>query len=142
MKKDHSFGFILFFKSDNWWIEYLLINQKSVNGSFWWYPKWHPEDWETPIQAAKRECLEEVWINDIKVVEWLKFDVSYIFPNQTENIEKSVTFFVWEVVEKSVIIQEEELNWYKWADIKTALSILTHKNYQEILISLDKYLNN
>lgn len=140
MTKDQSFGIIIFSINQDGNREYLLINQKSQNGNFWWFPKWHPEIWETPVQTARRECLEEVWINRIDIIEWKNFEICYSFPTEHGDIEKSVVFFVWQTDQKDVKIQPEELNGYKWADFDTALSLLTHKNSQNLLIETNEFL--
>lgn len=140
MNTEYSYGIILFFKNNSWEDEFLVINQKSENWSFRWFPKWHIEEWETELEAAKREVKEEVWIKDIKIIWDRTFSTSYTFKSGMTTINKNVTFFVWEVKDKNIIIQEEELNGYKRANFDTAINILSHKNYKSILENVKKYL--
>ena len=141
MRNEHSYWIIAFFDNSNWEREFLLINQKSDNWSFRWYPKWHPEKWEDWLQAAKREFFEEVGIKDVKIVWEKTFDTSYIFHRPwMDDIRKTVTFWVWKVENKAVKIQEEELNGYKWANFESAINLLSHKNYKEILVKVIEYL--
>jgi hypothetical protein len=51
-----------------------------------------------------------------------------------------VTFWVGKVENKAVKIQEEELNGYKWANFESAINLLSHKNYKEILVKVIEYL--
>lgn len=142
MHTEHSYGIILFFENSNWEYEFLLINQKSENWSFWWFPKWHIEEWETWYQAARREVEEEVGIKNVEIIWKKEFETSYVFKNRYESIHKIVTFFVWKVANKNVIIQESELNWYKWASFDIAINLLSHQNYKVILNDVVKYLNS
>ena len=141
MRNEHSYWIIAFFDNSNWEREFLLINQKSDNWSFRWYPKWHPEKWEDWLQAAKREFFEEVGIKDVNIVWEKTFDTNYIFHRPwMDDIWKTVTFWVGKVENKAVKIQEEELNGYKWANFESAINLLSHKNYKEILVKVIEYL--
>jgi 8-oxo-dGTP pyrophosphatase MutT (NUDIX family) len=136
MIKDYSYWIIPVYKDENWNNEFLLINQKTYNGSFWWFPKWHAENGEDNISAAIRELKEEVWIYDIILdknkSEWFK----YTFKQAWQEFDKTVKFWIWFVNSKDVIIQQEELNWYKWANYDDTLNILTHKNMKDLFIKI------
>lgn len=140
MKTEYSCGIVIFFKNSEWKPEFLIINQKSENWSFRWFPKWHIEPWETELQAAKREIWEEVWIKEIEIIWEKTFTTTYSFKVRDETINKNVTLFVWEVKNKSIKIQESELNGYKRAEFDVAMNILTHQNYKSILENVKIYL--
>ena len=140
MKTEYSCGIVIFFKNSEWKPEFLIINQKSENWSFRWFPKWHIEPWETKLQAAKREIWEEVWIKEIEIIWEKTFTTNYSFKIKDETINKNVTLFVWEVRNKSIKIQESELNGYKRAEFDAAMNILTHQNYKSILENVKLYL--
>ena len=141
MRNEHSYWIIAFFDNSNWEREFLLINQKCDNWSFRWYPKWHPEKWENGLQAAKREFWEEVGIKDVQIIWNKTFDTNYVFHRPwMEDISKTVTFWVGKVANKDVKIQEEELNGYKWATFESAINLLSHKNYEELLVKIIEYL--
>jgi len=140
MKTEYSCGIVIFFKNSEWKPEFLIINQKSENWSFRWFPKWHIEPWETELQAAKREIWEEVWIKEIEIIWKKTFTTTYSFKVRDETINKNVTLFVWEVKNKSIKIQESELNGYKRAEFDVAMNILTHQNYKSILENVKLYL--
>ena len=42
---------------------------------------------------------------------------------------------------KAVKIQEEELNGYKWANFESAINLLSHKNYKDLLVNVVKYMD-
>ena len=141
MRNDHSYWIIAFCENSNWEREFLLINQKSDNWSFRWYPKWHLEEWENGLQAAKREFWEEVGIKDVKIIWEKTFDTNYIVHRPwLDDMWKTVTFWVGKVEDRDVKIQEEELNGYKWANFESAINLLYHKNYKEILVKVIEYL--
>jgi len=141
MLEEYSFWIIAFYKNNDGSLEFLLINQKSDNGSFWWFPKWHIEEWETWIQAARREFQEEVWITTVDIIGNDTFRTTYVFSSKKWAIKKNVTFFIWEVKNKEVHIQESELNWYKRASFDVAMNLLSHQNYKNILEDVKWYLN-
>ncbi len=142
MGSDHSYWIIAFFDNSNWEREFLLINQKSDNWSFRWFPKWHAEKWENGFQAAKREFWEEVGIKHVQAIWTETFDTDYIFHRLwMPEIHKTVTFWVGQVKNKDVKIQEEELNGYKRANFETAIKLLSHENYKDLLEKVAKYID-
>lgn len=52
-----------------------------------------------------------------------------------------MTFWVGKVENKDVEIQVEELNGYKWANFGSAMNLLSHKNYKDLLEKVVKYIN-
>ncbi len=140
MKKDFSYWIVPVYKNEDWSHEFLIINQKAGNWSFWWLPKWHAEMGEDWIQAAKREFVEEVWINNFEVIEDKYFEINYIFQEKWEKIYKTVKYRLAFVGTKDVKIQDIELNWYKWVDYDRAIKILSHENTKNILKKVIKEL--
>jgi predicted NUDIX family NTP pyrophosphohydrolase len=133
MIKDQSYWIIPVYKNDDWSHEFLIINQKTGNWSFWWLPKWHAEVGEDWIQAAKREFVEEVWISNFKVIEDKYFEINYIFQEKWDKINKTVKYWIAFVKSKDVKIQDAELNWCKRMDFDSAMKILSHENTKNIL---------
>lgn len=142
MINDASYGIISYKENSYWEYEYLLINQKSKNWNFWWFPKWHAESWEDGITAAKREFYEEVWFKNIKIIWEKTFSTNYSFREWEEIINKIVTYRVWKINDWDVKIQEEELNWYKRANFSNAEKILSHENNKKILQAVNDYIQN
>ena len=130
-KKDYSYWIVPIYVNDKWEQEFLLINQKSINWSFWGFPKWHPENWEDGLVAAKRELFEEVGISDIDIDTNKNFEIKYSFKENWEEIQKTVKYRIWYTNKRNIVIQEEELNWYKWTDFDNMISLLTHNNTKD-----------
>jgi len=133
MKKDFSYGIIPAYKDVNGDIEFLLINQITNKGAFWWFPKGHAEKNENWLTAAKRELYEEVGIDDLELVSNKEFITDYVFQDGEEKIHKTVKYWLAFVKTKEVRTQESELNGYKWANFDIALGVLSHENTKNIL---------
>ncbi len=147
MIKDFSYWIIPAYKNNNWDYEFLVINQKTYNGSFWWFPKWHAENWEDNITAAIRELEEEVWIKNIRIDLKKSGWFSYTFTTgnintwvKWDNYDKTVKYWLWFVTNKEVKIQQEELNGYKRANYDDTLNILSHKNMKKIFVEITKWI--
>lgn len=140
MKKDYSYWIIPVYKDNNWDYRFLLINQKTFDGDFWWFPKWHAENWEDWLNAAIRELREEVWIENIKIDKENYWDINYNFENKWIKYNKKVRYRLWFVDNKDVIIQEKEVKWYKRAKFNEVLDILTYENMKKLFIEISKNL--
>lgn len=145
MIKDYSYWIIPVYKNNDWNYEFLVINQKTHNGSFRWFPKGHAEGSENGLTAATRELQEEVWIADIKIDEKNYWWFSYTFDTGNSSTwekwikyDKTVKYRLWFVDNKEVKIQEDELNWYKRANYDDTLNILSHKNMKDLFWAMTK----
>jgi hypothetical protein len=140
MVEDASYWIMPVYINKNWEYEFLVINQKTYNWNFWWFPKWHAEAWEDGITAAKRELSEEVWIEKIDIdlanFWWFKYN----FKENWLEYNKTVKYRLWFVISKDIKIEEEELNWYKRANYETTLKVLSYKNMKEVFIKATKDL--
>lgn len=112
MRKEYSYGIIPFHKNTRWDIQVLLVQNKWS----WhrWFPKWHQEQWEEPIQTATRELYEETWLNTKNIYEKIIKEKIYIDHSKEKNkwilIEKHCWYFVWETISKKVIKQKNEIS--------------------------------
>ncbi len=146
MIKEYSYWIIPVYKNNDWNYEFLVINQKTHNGSFWWFPKWHTEKWEDEITTAIRELEEEVWIKDIDIQLVKSEGFSYSFETgnaDDKNIvkyDKTVKYRLWFTDSKEVTIQDKELNWYKRANYDDTLNILSHKNMKDVFKNMTKWI--
>jgi hypothetical protein len=140
MVKDYSYWIIPVYINKFWEYEFLVINQKTYNWSFWGFPKWHAEDWEDGITAAKRELAEEVWIEEIDInldkFWWFKYN----FEENWQKYDKTVKYRLGFVNLKDIKIEEDELNWYKRANYEDTLKVLSHKNMKEVFKETTKDL--
>ena len=140
MIRDYSYWIIPVYKNSNWDYEFLIINQKTYNWSFWWFPKWHSEKWETELESAKRELEEEVWIKNININTKKTLWFSYNFEEKWIKYDKTVKYWIWFVKDKNVIIQKEELNGYKRTNYNDTINMLSHKNMKEVFKKITKDL--
>ena len=140
MIKDASFGVVPAYKNKNWEYEFLIINQKTYNWSFVWFPKWHPEKWETEIETAKRELEEEVGISDVEIDKNRFWGFNYRFKEKWIKYDKDVKYRLWYVTTKTNTIQVEELNSCKWVSYDDVLKQVSHENMKKIFIEITKWL--
>lgn len=140
MIKDYSYWIVPVYKNNNWEYEFLVIHQKTYNGSFWGFPKWHAEKWEDWLTAAKRELSEEVWITNVNIIEDNFYWFDYQYKENWNQYDKTVKFRLGFVDSKNVKIQEEELKWYRRVNFDDALNLLTHNNMKLVLKNIERKL--
>jgi bis(5'-nucleosidyl)-tetraphosphatase len=136
MKKDFSYGIIpLKYENGNW-----LVFVIKHHSGHWSFPKGHKEDQENDLEAATRELFEET---GLKVKNLLPFEPlieTYTFYENTNKIEKTVTYFVAET-EGSIHLQEEELQDGRWIDFNDAEMLLTYSEAKKILRQVNHLIN-
>lgn len=135
MKKEKSCGAIIYRKNNDR-IEYLIICSKK--GHHWSYPKGHVENSETEEETALREIFEET---ALKPVLDLNFRMMVTYSPKV-GVIKDVVYFIGEISNQKVKIQEEEVLNYKWLPYNETLSMVTHDNEKNIIIEANKYLLN
>lgn len=141
-KTDTSYGVIPFYK-DNDGLKVFLIHQYGSAGDvFWTFPKGHPENEETPQEAARREFVEETGLELTELLSEPVLTQSYWFMYKGDRIEKTVDFFIGFVKDKTFVIQEEELESAGWFTIDDAIEKLTHDAAKEMLMKAEDYLTN
>jgi 8-oxo-dGTP pyrophosphatase MutT (NUDIX family) len=138
MTESLSFGIIPFREVDGI-REYLLIFQKEGH---WAFPKGHKENDETDIEAALRECREEVGIDKVELIEADPIIDRYQFFFNGQTIHRKVSLYLGRVLEDTVTIQKEEINDYAWLPYKEALDRLTYSESKEVLRLAEELLNN
>ena len=129
MVDESSYGIIPVYKDEAGGLEVLLVKCSW----YWWFPKWHPEPWETIIQTALRELQEETWIQNIVVDEVHKFEEHYTFMDQTYLVHKYVCYFVGIVSTQEVVIDPIEVQDYIWVPIQNAKDVLTYDSNKKLL---------
>ena len=118
----YSYWVIPFFRNVSW-LNVLLV--KHVAGH-WSFPKWHIEAGELPLDTAKRELFEETGISNVNLYGDLCFETQYAFCDaQGKKIDKKVGFFVWEVYDELIVLQQEELCDFRRVDSHLVNDLLT-----------------
>jgi 8-oxo-dGTP pyrophosphatase MutT (NUDIX family) len=144
-----SVGAVIFYRSPEEKIEYLLLNhgesQKNSDIEYWNFPKGTVEKGETEIETAKREITEETGIAELNFLPKFKVAERYFcrgtkLENKGKLILKTVIFYLAETKTKDIIISSEHID-YEWLSYKLALErIKKFKASQNILKKADKFL--
>jgi 8-oxo-dGTP pyrophosphatase MutT (NUDIX family) len=94
-------------------------------------PKGHPENGESPSQAALREVREEAGV-ETRLVEQLG-EVRYWYMRRGKRIAKVVAFFLLEYVSGAVEDHDVEVEHARWLDLETAARDLTYEGEREMV---------
>ncbi|MDR1464225.1 MAG: NUDIX domain-containing protein [Oscillospiraceae bacterium] len=108
-------------------IRFLLI--KNRRSAHWGFPKGHVEDGESGEQTAQREVLEETGLH-IRLLPEFSSQSEYTIQGK---VEKSVTIFLGETLDKQTVIQQEEIEDYIWLSYDKAMHTLRFENDRNIL---------
>lgn len=103
LKRNDSIDIIAISKNNE---IYILEEEQPWRSPFYWLVWWTCEDWETPIETAKRELLEETWL---KSGDWELF-WSY---SKSSRIDYKSNIFIARNCEK---IEKQNLD--SWEKIK------------------------
>lgn len=137
---EYSYWIIPLYKDKQWNYKILLINQKSQEKSFRWFPKGHKELLEDDLQTAKRELQEETWISKVTIIPNKKWSLHYTYSFWWEKRNKKVFFRVGYVQNLNVTIQTLELNEFSRCTKDEAIAKLTHKDAKTMLFKICSYL--
>ena len=129
LKKEKSCGCII--TKNN---KVLLVYEKRRN--FWGFPKGHMEEGETEIETALREVKEEVGI-DVKINPEKRYSINYIIRNE---IDKTTVLYLATPITEDVVMQEAEIENFKWCSYEEALETLTFDNLKELFKEVMKEL--
>lgn len=125
----------------------LLIKQKS--GNHWTLTKGHPEAGETAMESALRELKEETALTPERILfQGKQFSNNYKFQKSSRNrdgdhgdgwVDKTNHFFVGligqDMVDR-VVVQESEVEEYKWIRLKDAPDHVTFPTDKQVLLSV------
>ena len=129
LKKETSCGCII--TKNN---KVLLVYEKR--GNFWGFPKGHMEEGETEIETALREVKEEVGI-DVKINPEKRYPINYIIGNE---IDKTTVLYLATPITEDVVMQEAEIENFKWCSYEEALETLKFDNLKELFKEVMKEL--
>ena len=129
---EHSFGVIPFYhKGDR--IYFLLIQH---NSGHWSFPKGHPEAGETEMETARRELREETGIGEVVLRAEPVLEEQYTKPawvDAQQVAAKTVRYFLGEVLNPKVQLQQAEAQDYCWATYEEAREIVTYDSSRRLL---------
>lgn len=131
--ENFSFGLIPIYKKNDWSLELLLINQKDKWKWFWWFPKWHLENGEKPIDAAIRETQEETWLKNLTILDDMEQKIEYEFLFEWKRIKKLVVYRVAFTKDQNVKIQNSEISEYKRLSFEQTLDLATYENTKNMI---------
>lgn len=126
MKYEKSCGIVVYRQYEDT-IEFLTVRSKAFG--HWGFPKGHVEEGESEQETAKREVLEETGL-DIEICSNFRRSITYITSGGTS---KEVVLFIGQCLEGDVVIQEEEVEDYKWLSYNKALELLTFDSDKKVL---------
>ena len=137
-KKDFSIGVVIFYKGNE--VEYLLLKHKQGH---WSFSKGHPDEDEEKLETATRELREETGIRELVLLDKEPLlEEKYEFINKKgKQVLKNVEYFIAEVKDKTVIIDETEILDYKWCSYQTGLNSITFKESKNILNEANKIIH-
>lgn len=140
-KTDISYGVIPIRRVENTW-EVFLIHQfsKIGNNSYWVFPKGHPEENETPEQAASRELKEETGMVYDTLLNEPTFDLNYSFVFDGVQIEKTVKFFVGVITNMDFKLDAIEVKEAGWYSLDAATERLDYQDTKQMFQSVRKFL--
>ena len=127
-----SCGVVAYKRIDN--INYYLII-KQINNDIG-FPKGRMNIDENEIETAIRELKEETNI-EVKLNNEFRTQIEY----KISNALKTVVYFLGEVINEDIIIQEQEVKEAYFLPYNDALNVISYNDTKDVLIKIEKYLN-
>jgi 8-oxo-dGTP pyrophosphatase MutT (NUDIX family) len=94
-------------------------------------PKGHPDDGESPVEAAAREVREEAGVSG-ELIEKLG-DVRYWYQRSGRRILKVVSFYLFDYREGDVADHDDEIERASWMPLEEAAHALTYRGEREMV---------
>jgi 8-oxo-dGTP pyrophosphatase MutT (NUDIX family) len=94
-------------------------------------PKGHPDDDETPQEAALREVREETGVE--AAVTGTLGDVRYIYQRSGRRITKVVRFFLMEYTGGSIDDHDHEVEVVRWVPFEEAIATLSYPGERQMV---------
>jgi len=134
MKKIFSAGLVLFRMVEGERF-YLLLHYPHGH---WDLPKGKIEEGESKQEAALRELKEETGL-DAQILDGFEEQISYIFRERDELIEKTVYFMIGQTESEEIKLSHEHVD-FAWLPYNQAEGQLTFANAKEILKKSDLFI--
>lgn len=135
MPDERSAGLVLFRNGKPGRL-YLLLHYQEGH---WDMPKGHIEKGEDEVAAARRECLEETGISEIRLVPGFRERIEYTYMRKGRASEKEVVYLLGSTSEEKVRLSHEHQG-HDWLGFGDALSRLTYENAKEVLGKAELFL--
>lgn len=102
---------------------------KDINNfpNYWSFPWWRHENNETPEETAIREVKEEIWVDFFITRTLDEYKTEYT----------SFHHFLWDY-SWTIILQEEECDWYGWFTYEETKKMLINERINWILEKLHR----
>ena len=136
MYDEISAGAVLHIIEENFGIKYLILNYSYGH---WDFPKGNIESGETEIETIKREVIEETGIDDIKLIEGFRQQISYRYRKKSKIVNKTVIYHLAETTSNKVILSFEHIN-FAWLNFNHALEKLSFDNSKKVLRNANEFL--
>lgn len=141
---DVCYGIVPVYMSEEW-PRVLIIQHTGGHRAF---PKWHPENNETPEQTAIRECAEETWLSNIDI-SWQTMLQEYYFLDRknthwridADMALKNVVYFIGYTKNQEITLQLEEVKNYMRATLEEAYEKATYMPTKKVVLALQKILH-
>jgi len=132
---ERSCGAVVFRTIDDETNFLIIKNKRSAH---WSFPKGHVERGETFEETACREVLEETGLH-IELIPNFITESEYTIQGR---VEKTVNIFLASTNDTKTVIQEEEIEDFRWFNFEKALDSLKFENDKKILTKANRFLDS
>lgn len=142
MNQEFSAGAIIFKRENN---DFLFLIIYSARNNTWGFPKGHLEHGEAQKEAATREIREEAGLENLYFIDGFREEIMYetiskIPPFEGERIKKYVTYFLCEMKDQDIIVDNKEISDYKFLPLNKAEQLIGFRNLNIILRKAHDFL--
>lgn len=134
--RDRSVG-IIPFRKEHGERRYLVLRQTKGH---WGFPKGHPGEGETDIQAALRELFEETGILSCDILPGFGHVQHYRIEREGEPIERELLLFVGEASDGRTVAQPGETEEIVWLPYEKARERITYPESKDALDAAEEFL--
>ncbi len=138
-KKEQCYGVILVYKEHE---DMFLLLERKEKKDDWTFAKGHTEEGETPLGTALREVEEETNIKEVKILDTPIIYEEYEIKKEDRTKLKNNGYFIGYVHDKTVQIEEKEIQSYKWVTFEEAVNLFQREIRKNILKKAKEYLDN
>ncbi len=135
-REEISAGVVLYCMRDSRRL-YLVLQYAAGH---WDLAKGKREPGESDVQAALREVREETGISDVSLHEGFARRIEYEFLDGSDEVHKTVTFFLGETRARDVTLSDEHLD-YAWHEYGDAVRAVTYPAAAGLLGAADAWLD-